>query len=209
MEKALKKLKTLSEDPYAIAVLLLSFVMVFVKKCEPGGNLDTIWDSALARNIAETGDYFHWFISKYYLNPVFDHMPMTYWILASLMKVFGVSDLVARTYPMICSFFSYILVYKIGKHLKDKEFGLICLLSYVSVFGSSKWNGAVTQDVPLTTYFLATYYTFLLGAQNSKYWLWTGFFFGLGVFIKGPIIFGLALGGFVWSLFEQNFSYLK
>src|ERR1700733_2193619 len=100
MKNLLKKVKSLSGDPYAVAVFFLSFVMVFVKKWEPGGNLDTIWDSALARNIAETGDYFHWFISKYYLNPVFDHMPMTYWIIATLMKFFGISDLVARSYPM-------------------------------------------------------------------------------------------------------------
>ncbi len=203
------KIKNLYNDPYLVAVLFLSFVMVFIKKWEPGGNLDTIWYSALTRNIAEGGDYFHFYISKYYLNPVFDHMPLSYWVIGSLMRLFGVSDFVARLYPMICTFFSYILVYKIGKLLKDKEFGLICVLSYASCFGSSKWNGAVTHDVPLTTYFLAAFYTFLLGRENSKYLFWTAVFFVLGVFTKGPIIFGLGLGILVWSLYERDFYYLK
>lgn len=209
MEKEVRPIRGVFNDPYAIAVICLSFVMVFIKKWEPGGNLDTVWYSALCRNIAETGDYFHFYISKYYLNPIFDHMPLSYWIIGSLMKVFGVSDFVARIYPMICSFFSYILVYKIGQYLKDKEFGLICVISYASCFGSSKWNGAVTHDVPLTAYFLAAFYTFLRGRENGKYFLWTALFFTLGVFTKGPIIFGLGVGILAWSLLEKDFSYLK
>src|SRR5271166_4202857 len=119
-------------DSYFIAACFLSFIMVFLKKWEPGGNLDTIWYSAIAKNIAETGDYFHFFISKYYLNHVFDHMPLSYWIIGTLMKFFGTTDLVARSYPMVCSFFSYIIVYKIGCLIKDKEFGLVTLITYVA-----------------------------------------------------------------------------
>ena len=130
-------------------------------------------------------------------------MPMTYWIIATMMKIFGVSDLVARTYPMFSSFFSYILVYKIGKHLKDKEFGLVCLLSYVMVFGSSKWNGAVTQDVPLTTYFLAAFYTFLLGREDSKYWLWTGFFLPSVSLQRGPSFLVLVLGSWLGQFLKE------
>jgi 4-amino-4-deoxy-L-arabinose transferase-like glycosyltransferase len=196
-------------DPHFIAAIFLSFLMVFVKKWEPGGNLDTIWYSALTKNIAETGDYFHFYISKFYFNPVFDHMPLSYWVIGTLMKFFGATDLVARTYPMICSFISYIIVYRIGSFIKDREFGLITLITYVACFGSSKWNGAVMHDVPLTTYMLASFYTFLLGKKEPQYWFLTALFFTLGIWTKGPIIFGFALGVLIWSLAEKNFFYLK
>jgi 4-amino-4-deoxy-L-arabinose transferase-like glycosyltransferase len=196
-------------DSHFMAAVFVAFIMVFIKKWEPGGNLDTIWYSALCKNIAEAGDYFHFFISRYYLNHVFDHMPLSYWIIGTLMRFFGATDLVARIYPMICSFFSYLIVYKIGCFLKNKDFGLVTLLTYAACFGSSKWNGAVMHDVPLTTYLLATFYCFLLGREEKHYWLWMALFFTLGIWTKGPIIFGFLLGVFLWSLWERNFYYFK
>jgi O-antigen ligase len=193
-----KKIRPWVSDPYTLAVGLFSFIMVFMKKWEPGGNLDTIWYSSVAKNIALTGNYFHFYISKYYFREIFDHMPMTYWIVGTILRIFGPSDLAARIYPMICSFLSYVLIYKIGSKIKNKEFGLLALVVHALCFGASKWNGAVMHDVPLTTFYLASFYFFILGLEQAKYFYLTALFFAFGVFTKGPIIFGFFLGLVLW-----------
>jgi hypothetical protein len=48
-----------------------------------------------------------------------------------------------------------------------------------------------------------------LGRNEPKCWYWMALFFALGIWTKGPIIFGFGLGLFLWSLFERNFFYLK
>ena len=89
-------------------LLLFAFVLVFLKKWEPGGHIDATWYSAVARNIAEKGDFFHFYINPFFANEVFDHFPLDYWIMGGLMSLFGVSDFIARLYFMICSFASLL-----------------------------------------------------------------------------------------------------
>ncbi|MDZ4678708.1 MAG: glycosyltransferase family 39 protein [Oligoflexia bacterium] len=203
------KVRSIFQDAYLKAAILSAFVMVFMKKWEPGGNLDTIWYSAVAKNIYETGNWFHFFISKYYIKDIFDHMPLTYWATAVSFNILGPSDFSARLYPMLCSFVSYILLYKIGTTIKDRNFGLMTLFTHVICFGASKWNGALMHDVPLVTYYLATFYCFIKGLKQSKYFYGSAVFFALGVFTKGPIIFGFFLGVTLWTFLTRNWDYLK
>lgn len=200
------RFEKLFNDSHLVAAILIGFAFSAIKKWEPGGNLDTIWYSAVAKNIYLTGDYFHFYISKYFASQIFDHMPLMYWVIATLFKLFSPSDFVARLYPIICSFFSFILVFRIGKFIKDEKFGLIAVVSYALCFGASKWQGAVMHDVPLTTFMLATFYFFLQGGR--KYYL-CSVFFALAVFTKGPIAFGLPLGIFIWSLIAREARFLR
>jgi O-antigen ligase len=208
-QNILNKIRPWFEDPYLPTVWLVAFVMVAMKKWEPGGNLDTIWYSAVAKNIYLTGNYFHFFISKFYFKEIFDHMPMDYWIIGTIFHIFGPSDFAARLYPMLCSFFSYLLIYKIGIKIKNQEFGLLAVVVHALCFGASKWNGAVMHDVPLTTFYLASFYFFIKGLDRPKNFYFTSLFFALGVFTKGPIIFGFFLGMAIWSYWDKNHTFFK
>ena len=209
MTKLRNKIQALYDDKFFVAVAFISFAIVFMKKWAPGGNLDTIWYSAVAKNIALSGDYFHFKVSEYWGWRIYDHMPLTYWIVGSLMRVFGINDFVARIYPMTCAFTSYLLVYFIGSKLKDKIFGFACVLAYLLCFGSSKWNSSLIHDVPLTTYFLTAFYFFICSFKNKKYLYGFSIFFALGVFTKGPIIFAYAPGIFLWLLWQKDFSLFR
>ena len=187
---------------------MFAFILVFMKKWEPGGNIDAIWYEAIAKNIATTGDFFHFFVSRN-VEIVWDHMPMTYWIVGGIMRLFGVSDFIARLYPMACSYASCLLVYACARRMRGATFGLLALVSYALCLGAMKWNGSLMQDVPLTTFFLGAYYS-LLRARSQPRWLCgAALFVSLGVLTKGPIIFGFAGAAFVWIAWEHRWNLLR
>jgi 4-amino-4-deoxy-L-arabinose transferase-like glycosyltransferase len=190
------------------AVFFLSFLLVFPKKWEPGGNIDTVWYAAIAKNIAETGNYFHFFISKYYLNNIHDHLPLTYWVTATVFRVFGVSDFTSRLYPLFCSMASYLLVYAIGKKIKGAAYGLAAVVMYALCLGSTKWNGSLLHDVPLTTYFLGATYCLLATQKKSVWLIGVAVWVSLGILTKGPIIGGFVFGALLWIAWEKNFRCL-
>jgi 4-amino-4-deoxy-L-arabinose transferase-like glycosyltransferase len=196
-------------DPNWPTVLLFSFIMVGMKKYEPGGNPDTIWYAAVSRNIAESNNFFHFYISKYYLNPIFDHMPLTYWVTASVFKVFGISDFAARLYPMLCSFFTYVVVYLLSRRIGGSALGLSAVLNLGLCFELTKWNGSLMHDVPLTLYLMASLYYFIKAKDSPINLYLSVLFFVLGIWTKGPIVFCLPLGVFLYSLIYRDFDFLK
>lgn len=196
-------------SPETWIALLFAVVLSCIKKWEVGGNLDTIWYSAIGRNIAQNGDYFHFFISEK-MPQIRDHMPLTYWVTGAVMSLFGTTDFVARLYPMLASVASTILVYLIGRRYRDNTAGLIAILVYALSIGSTKWNGSLLHDVPLTTYFLISVYAFLRGRDGEKnFYLLMGLGLFLGVMTKGPIIGGFALGYVVYALIAREGKVLR
>ena len=191
------------------ATFLIAIVLVAIKKWEPGDNLDAIWYSAVSKNVYETGDFNHFFLSRHWHTTVSDHMPLTYWITGAVFMLFGPSDFVARLYPIICGILSYLFVYFIGREIKGRHFGLCSILALALAYGFSKWNGSLMQDVPLVTYFLGTAYFFIAGLRKPKMFLAAAPFFVAGVMTKGPIIGAIPLAIFIWSLWQRDFSFLK
>jgi 4-amino-4-deoxy-L-arabinose transferase-like glycosyltransferase len=181
-----------------------------MKKYEPGGNLDTIWYAAIARNISQSGNFFRFFISKYYLNPIYDHMPLTSWITAFMFNLFGISDFVARLYPMVCSFLTYLVLYLTGCLLGGQARGLAALVCLGLCFEFTKWNGSLMHDVPLAFYLLASAYSFIHWRKNKRsvFYL-SSLFFVLGVWTKGPIIFCLPLGLFLHTIIYKDLQFLR
>ncbi len=209
MAKIWSKIKSLYDDKFFVAVAFISFAIVFMKKWAPGGNLDTIWYSAVAKNIALSGDYFQFKVSEYWGWRIYDHMPLTYWIVGTLMRIFGINDFVARIYPMSCAFTSYLLVYFIGSRSKDRKFGFACVLAYLLCFGASKWNSSLIHDVPLTTFFLGAFYFFIRSLKAKRFLYGFAIFFALGVFTKGPIIFAYGPALVIWLIWQKDFSLFK
>jgi len=161
-------------EPQFLATFLIAIALVAVKKWEPGDNLDAIWYSAVSKNVYETGDFHHFFISRHWGTTVANHMPLTYWITGAVFMLFGPSDFVVRLYPMICGILSYLFVYLIGREIKGQHFGLCSVLALVLAYGYSKWNGSLMQDVPLVTYFLGASYFFLRGLRKPIMFLAAG-----------------------------------
>lgn len=196
-------------DPYNSTAILLALVLVCIKKWEPGGNLDTIWYSAIGKNIAESGNFFRFYVSEHWQPSIADHMPLLYWITGGMMSWFGVSDFVARLYPMAASVASILFVYAIGKRLAGARFGLLSLFAYALCLGAGKWHGALMHDVPLTTWFLGCVYCLMRASKSPRWFYGISIFFVLGVWTKGPIIFGFGLAMVLWVLTERKWSLLR
>src|SRR5262249_7728095 len=145
-----QKLTPWFTDSDYIAAFLISFILVFIKKWEVGGHIDVIWYSAIAKNIFQSGNYFHFGMNTYFFDNYYDHFPLTYWVTAKVYELFGVSDFTASLYPMICSFIGYLALFKVGERLIDKRFGLVCLLTWALCFAGTKLSGSLRMDVPLT-----------------------------------------------------------
>ena len=190
--------------PETWIALLFAFVLTCIKKWEVGGNLDTIWYSAIGRSIVQSGNWFHFYISEK-MPEIRDHMPLTYWITGGMMKLFGTTDFVARLYPMASSIVSTMVVYTLGRRYKDNISGLIAVLVYALCIGSTKWNGALLHDVPLTTFFLLSALGLIKGRDgNKKYYILMGIALFLALMTKGPIIGGFGLGYLVYAIITRE-----
>lgn len=224
-------LKKFSSSFYA--TFLVAFALVAVKKWEPGGNLDSLWYSAIGRNVAQTGDYHHFFISPTFYPTVADHMPLTYWITGFIISLLGPSDFVARLYPMFMGILSYLFVYGIGCMIgeravsgetsdratssdireraarRGRHYGLAAVIAYVLAYGSSKWNGALMLDVPLTTYFLGAAYFLIRGLEKPKFYVWAAPFLVGAIMTKGPIVGGLPFALLAWIVWDGQWRILK
>lgn len=189
-------------------LLLFAFVLVFIKKWEPGGHIDATWYSAVARNIALSGDFFHFSINPYFVPKLYDHFPLSYWVMGGLMSVFGISDFVARLYFMICSFISLLLLFQLGKLIAGRAFGYAAIFVFALCLGATKWSGAIKHDVPLTMAYLGCTYFFLRGLSKPWLFLWVAPFFAYGVFSKGPVMFGFPLALLGWVVLTLKYGWL-
>lgn len=93
------------------------------------------------------------------------------------------------------------------------------VLTFALCHMATKWNGALKIDVPLTTYFVATFYFLLRAtidlkedsvashdASNYRYFFFAAPTFALGVWTKGPIIGALAGAFLIWTLLESKWK---
>lgn len=188
---------------------LFIFILVFIKKWEPGGHIDATWYASIGKNIAITGDYFHFMISPVYEKSVWDHFPLSYWIMGWMMRMFGQTDLVARFYFMICSAFSYFLVFKLGEKFKDRAFGFSALVTLALCIFYGKWSGGIKHDVPLVLGYLGVVCFFLRGLEKPIWFFAVGPFLAFAVFSKGPVAAGVLGGLGLWLVITRQWQYLK
>ncbi|MBP9675041.1 MAG: glycosyltransferase family 39 protein [Bacteriovoracaceae bacterium] len=198
-------------DSSTLTALFLSFVLVFIKKWEVGSNLDPLWYSAVAKNIALTGNFFNFSVSQYEASQIYDHMPLTYWVVGALMKTFGISDFVARFYTLLCGFFTLFLIFLIGKKIKNSFFGLLALTFSLFNINFIKWNGQLLHDIPLTLYLLAATYFFICFYKDKKnhHLYLVSFFFVLALWSKGPVALAFPFALTLWLVFKLDFSLFK
>lgn len=195
-----------------LGLYLFIFVLVAVKKWEPGGHIDATWYSAIAKNVAEHNEWFKFGINPHFYPDFFDHIPLSYWIMGGLMKLFGATDLVARSYFIVCSLISYVLVFKLGTRLKDKAFGYASVVTLALCFFFGKWAGGIKHDVPLTMAYLGFIYFFLRGmstggsAPRLGSYFAAAAFLAWGTFSKGPVMGGAPLGLLTWLALTKQFS---
>lgn len=152
-------------------------------------------DSSEAR-YAEIGKEL--FVTKDYVNPTLlgiKHLhkpPLTYYVTALGYQLFGVNEFAARFFMQLALVFQLFLVFKITLLLyKNEKLAFTAALIYFSLPITVIAVRTLTTDAYLTTFILASIFSWLKYKEDQKSYLLYLFYLFLGLIFetKGPVGF--------------------
>lgn len=138
--------------------------------------------------------------------------PLFFWMQATAMHFFGVNEFAARLPNALIGILTLLVVFHIGKRLKDKKFGILWALVYLSSFLPHIYfkTGLIEPSFNLFV-FLSIYFVTIL-TENDEFFYrsnkrkrrikllaFAAFFAGLSVLTKGPI--GIILHSFTFLVY--------
>ena len=182
-----------------------------------GLGANTIWDANEAfyadtpRQMVLSGDY---------VNPVFNgearmNKPvLSYWVVAGLYKVFGLSLTVERFGIALGALGILLAAYLCGRAMRSPLAGWLAVLIVVTAPRFVMFSRRIFIDIWVTMFMGLSIGCFLLAeAFPQRRRLWLGLMYaaiGLGVLTKGPValVFPVATIG-AWLIVERRLSDIK
>ena len=161
--------------------------------------------SEVAREMIETG---HWLVPHLWYLPHLDKPPMTYWLVAASMKVFGQNEWAARLPVALAGISGVWVTFLLGCSLGGRRAGFwsaVILQSSLLYFAMARM---LTPDIVLTQFVAWAVYFFWrswqslnseFGILNSEFLLWhlAGWIaIAFGFLTKGPIALAIPLVAF-------------
>jgi 4-amino-4-deoxy-L-arabinose transferase-like glycosyltransferase len=156
------------------------------------------WDeinfAECAREMIAAKQYF--LVTINYL-PFWEKPPLFIWMQALSMKLFGVSDYAARFPNALCGIATMLVLYNIGKLLKDKRFGLLWVLVYVGSLLPHFYFKSGIIDPWFNLFIFSGVYFFMRFQMQKKnimqgskiHLVLSAFCIGLAMLTKGPVAF--------------------
>ncbi len=138
--------------------------------------------------------------------------PVFFWMQALSMHFFGVNEFAARLPNAMIGIITLLVLFHIGKRLKDKKFGILWVLVYISSFLPHLYFKTGLIDPTFNLFiFLSVYFVTIL-TENDEFFhrnnrrlrrikllAFAAFFAGLAVLTKGPV--GFLLHGLTFSVY--------
>jgi 4-amino-4-deoxy-L-arabinose transferase-like glycosyltransferase len=152
--------------------------------------------SEIAREMIETGN---WLVPHFWYLPHLDKPPMTYWLVAASMKLFGQNEWAVRLPLALAGISGVWAVWLLGCSIGGRRVGLWSALILQSSLLYFVMARMLTPDIFLTQFVAWAMYFFWrswrilnseLKTQNSKFFLWhlVGWVaIALGFLTKGPV----------------------
>lgn len=174
-----------------IVVIALLFFFPFLGRVHLF-DWDEINFAEMAREMIVTGDY---------LNVQIDYQifwekpPFFAWLQVLSMKYFGVGEYAARFPNAVCGLLSLLVLFNIGRQLKDTRFGLLWALAYIGsllpqlYFKSGLIDPWFNLFIFLAVYFFLRYTSPKRGSQRLIHAMLSAVMIGLAVLTKGPVGF--------------------
>ena len=189
-------------------MIIASAVLLFVPFL--GGVHLFDWDeinfAESAREMIVTGDYLTVRIN--YL-PFWEKPPLFIWMQVLSMKIFGINEFAARFPNAICGVVSLLVLFNIGRKIRNNLFGLLWVMAYAgSVLPFFYFKSGIIDPwfnlfIFLGIYFLMLY-SFPVNQQKIRNIILSAVFAGLAVLTKGPVGFLLiALTGGIYLLWVK------
>jgi 4-amino-4-deoxy-L-arabinose transferase-like glycosyltransferase len=165
------------------ALIVLSAVVLFFRL---GANRLQSWDEAVyaecAKEMVQSRDYLtpHWNQEKFLQKP-----PLAIWASAVLFRIFGVSEVAARTSSVLCGIGCVVLTFLIGRVFLSEVAALFAGLILLITPHFNFYARQGSMDVPLTFWVLLAFFAFLKTEKDSRWWILVGVASGLAVLTKG------------------------
>ena len=175
------------------------------------------WDEVnfaeCAREMIETGNYLQVQID---FQPFWEKPPLFFWLQAVSMHLFGINEYAARFPNAVAGILCLLLLYGIGKSLKDRLFGWLWVLTYFgSILPHLYFKSGIIDPwfnlfIFLGLYLFIRFYWSKQNKVNYRFLLLGGTVLGLGVLTKGPVAILLAFLclGIYW-IFSRFRWYVK
>lgn len=179
------------------------------------------WDeinfAEISREMLVTGDYMR---PQVDFQPFWEKPPMFMWMQALCMKTFGVGEFAARLPDALCGVVTLLVLYRIGKRLRNEVFGLLWVLAYLGSILPHLYFRSGIIDPWFNLFIFLSVHAFVLlcwnregrpagppGSGSVRYAVLAGLFLGLATLTKGPVAFLiLALtAGIYWLI--QRFKF--
>lgn len=196
-------MKTLSLDRNILWLILLG-IMIYIPF---NGSVHLFdWDeinfAESAREMIVTGNYLDVQINY---ETFWEKPPLFFWMQTISMKMFGVNEFAARFPNAICGILTLIVLYLIGKTIKNKSFGLIWAALYVvSLLPFFYFKSGIIDPWFNLFIFLGIWfslqYTQGYHSLNTIRAVLSAAFIGLAMLTKGPVailIFALVSSIFI------------
>ena len=152
------------------------------------------WDeinfAECAREMVVTGD--HDRVTMNYA-PFWEKPPLFFWLQASAMRVFGVSEFSARLPNAVVGAASLIFLYLAGSRLRGRLFGGLWAAVYAGSLLPFLYFKSGIIDPVFNLFIFSSFFSLYLSAQARKWAALGGILAGLAALTKGPV--GLLLPG--------------
>lgn len=151
-----------------------------------------------AREMISSGDYLTVRIN---FIPFWEKPPLFIWMQAISMKIFGINEFAARFPNALCGIVTLLVLFNVGRRLKDLQFGLLWTLLYAgSVLPFFYFKSGIIDPWFNLFIFLGVYqmYRYFSGTGNRlQFAVLSGLFIGLAILTKGPVallVFAITTG---------------
>ena len=171
------------------------------------------WDeinfSESSREMLVSSNFFQVMVN---FEPFHEKPPLYFWLQALSMNYFGVGSFAARLPNAVLSILVPFILFKIGSNLKNKTFGWIWSIIFLSgLLPNLYFRSGIIDPYFNLFIFLAIYYFYL--SIYFKYTLnifFSGLFSGLAILTKGPVgLLIVILSCSIFLLLNKKYLSLK
>lgn len=200
-------MRLLDKIPFKLVLILLG-ALLFIPFLgnAPLFDWDEINFAESAREMLLSGNYLQ---VQMDFQPFYEKPPFFIWMQALSMKFFGVNEFAARLPNALVGIATMLALLAIGKRLKDKYFGVLWALIYVSCFLPHFYFKSALIDPVFNLFIFTGIYFASKITENDEFTspkqrrkirnravFYAGLFIGLAVLAKGPV--GLLLFGLTY-----------
>jgi 4-amino-4-deoxy-L-arabinose transferase-like glycosyltransferase len=190
---------------YEFGIVFLVVLRGFLNAIVPLMDKTEARYAEIARIMQETNNYITPQID--YGVPFWAKPPLSTWLSALSMEVFGVNEFAVRLPYLLASI---LILYIVSKFVKSGKARLVCAFVLLTIPEFLLHAGVVSTDLLLslcvTMVFLSFWKT--INAQKINHWSYLFYvFLGFGLLAKGPIIFILTIPPiFIFTIYHKQFK---